>query len=81
MKLFYITNYNDEKEFWKIVKESKNKPAGAASQNFEGLLLKGLANQDDVDVTACSFRLVPSYPNHRKILWGGYKDDSGAETP
>ena len=74
MKLFYITNYNDEQEFWKIVEESKTKPAGAASQNFEGLLLKGLANQDDVDVTACSFRLVPSYPNHKKILWGGYKD-------
>lgn len=74
MKLFYVTNYTDEKEFWKIVQESKNKSAGAASQNFEGSLLKGLANQEEVDITACSFRLVPSYPNHKKIFWGGYKD-------
>ena len=69
----YLENYNDEVEFWKIINECSNKPAGAASQIFEGLLLKGLANQDDVDVTACSFRLVPSYPNHRKIFWRGYK--------
>lgn len=74
MKLFYITNYNDEKEFWEIIQKSKNKPSGAATQNFEGLLLKGLVNQEDVDVTVCSFRLVPSYPNHKRIFWSGYKD-------
>jgi glycosyltransferase involved in cell wall biosynthesis len=73
VKLFFITNYANEKDFWKVVNESKKKPAGAASQIFEGLLLKGLANQDEVDITACSFRLVPSYPNHREIFWSGYK--------
>lgn len=73
MKVFYITNYTDEREFWKTVQESKNKPAGAASQLFEGLLLKGFANQEEVDVTACSFRLVPSYPNHKKVFWSGFK--------
>lgn len=74
MKIFYVTNYNNEKQFWEVIQECQEKPAGAASQNFEGLILKGLDQQEEVDVTACSFRLIPSYPAHKKIFWSGYRE-------
>lgn len=74
MKLFCVTNFTEEKAYWKTVQESKIKPTGSAGQNFERLLLKGFAEQENLVVTACSFRLVPSFPGHNKILWGGSKE-------
>lgn len=74
MKLFYITNFTEETTFWKNVRECRKKPAGSASQNFERLLIEGFARQKELNVTACSFRDVPSYPGHKRVFWAGYRE-------
>ncbi|ADI00967.1 glycosyltransferase [Syntrophothermus lipocalidus] len=74
MELFFVTNFSEEQTYWKIVSECTVKPAGSASQVFEGLFLKGFSMLDNVNVTACSFRLIPSFPAHKRIFWPSYSE-------
>ena len=73
MKLLYFTTANNAENYEQIQNRSRIK-ASVATQVFETALLRGMAQQDNLELTLHSFPMIASFPGSRLLCWGARKE-------
>ena len=73
MKLLYFTTANNEENYERIQSQSRVK-ASVATQVFETALLRGMAQQENLELTLHSFPMIASFPGSRLLCWGARKE-------
>ena len=73
MKLLYFTTANNEENYERIQSQSRVK-ASVATQVFETALLRGMAQQEHLELTLHSFPMIASFPGSRLLCWGARKE-------
>lgn len=73
MKLLYFTTACQAENYERIQQKSRVK-ASVAAQTFETALLRGMLQQDNLELTLHSFPMIAAFPGSKLLCWGARKE-------
>lgn len=72
MKILYFGTVCELEKYETILQQCRKKPT-VATVVFESAILKGFA-ENGIEMEICSFPMISTFPNYRKLFFGGHSE-------